>query len=68
MSVLLADIDATCAALGYDDGIKYQADPDAIQGLKVGPSTNAKQRAMNSCEIPVFLALNLDTSPGFGQS
>lgn len=36
MSVLLADIDATCAALGYNDGIKYQADPDAIQGLKVG--------------------------------
>lgn len=36
MSILLADIDATCAALGYNDGIKYQADPDAIQGLKVG--------------------------------
>lgn len=35
MSIFLADIDATCAALGYDDGIKYQADPDAIQGLKV---------------------------------
>lgn len=35
MSILLADIDATCAALGYNDGIKYQADPDAIQGLKV---------------------------------
>lgn len=35
MSVLLADIDATCAALGYSDGQKYQAEPDAIQGLKV---------------------------------
>lgn len=35
MSILLADIDATCAALGYSDGDKYQAEPDAIQGLKV---------------------------------
>ncbi|XP_065358652.1 protein timeless homolog [Calliphora vicina] len=34
MSVLLADIDATCAALGYSDGQQYQAEPDAIQGLK----------------------------------
>ncbi|XP_046806289.1 protein timeless homolog [Lucilia cuprina] len=34
MSVLLADIDATCAALGYSDGQRYQAEPDAIQGLK----------------------------------
>ena len=35
MSLLLADIDATCAALGYSDGQRYQAEPDAIQGLKV---------------------------------
>lgn len=35
MSLLLADIDATCAALGYTDGQRYQAEPDAIQGLKV---------------------------------
>lgn len=35
MSVLLADIDATCAALGLHDGTKYQAEPDAILGLKV---------------------------------
>lgn len=35
MSVLLADIDATCAALGYSDGQKYQAEPDAVEGLKV---------------------------------
>ncbi|XP_055382504.1 protein timeless homolog [Condylostylus longicornis] len=34
MSILLADIDATCAALGYNDGEKYHAEPDAIQGLK----------------------------------
>ncbi|XP_059218459.1 protein timeless homolog [Stomoxys calcitrans] len=34
MSVLLADIDATCAALGYSDGQRYQAEPDAMQGLK----------------------------------
>jgi len=37
MSVLLADIDATCAALGYSDGQKYQAEPDAAEGLKVNP-------------------------------
>ncbi|BFF90723.1 protein timeless homolog [Drosophila madeirensis] len=34
MSVLLADIDATCAALGYSDGERYQAEPDAAEGLK----------------------------------
>ncbi|XP_033149795.1 protein timeless homolog [Drosophila busckii] len=34
MSVLLADIDATCAALGVSDGQKYQADPYAAEGLK----------------------------------
>ncbi|EDW97197.2 protein timeless homolog [Drosophila yakuba] len=34
MSILLADIDATCAALGYSDGQKYQAEPDAAEGLK----------------------------------
>lgn len=36
MSVLLADIDATCAALGVSDGKRYQAEPDAAEGLKVG--------------------------------
>lgn len=40
MSVLLADIDATCAALGYSDGQQYQAEPDAIQGLKVKSRLN----------------------------
>jgi timeless len=35
MSMLLADIDATCASLGFFDGEKYQADSDALQGLKV---------------------------------
>ncbi|XP_017110468.1 protein timeless homolog [Drosophila elegans] len=34
MSVLLADLDATCAALGYSDGQKYQAEPDAAESLK----------------------------------
>ncbi|XP_055616681.1 protein timeless homolog [Toxorhynchites rutilus septentrionalis] len=34
MSVLLADVDATCSSLGWDDGSKYHMEPDAIQGLK----------------------------------
>lgn len=42
MSVLLADIDATCAALGYSDGQRYQAEPDAIQGLKVSGGISDK--------------------------
>lgn len=32
---MLADIDATCASLGYYDGSKYIPEPDALQGLKV---------------------------------
>lgn len=39
MSVLLADIDATCAALGVSDGKRYQAEPDAAEGLKVNENT-----------------------------
>lgn len=35
MSALLADIDATCAALGYNDGNAYHPEADALQGLKV---------------------------------
>lgn len=35
MSSILADVDATCASLGYFDGKKYIAELDAIQGLKV---------------------------------
>lgn len=35
MSILLADIDATCSSLGYYDGSKYYIEPDAIQCLKV---------------------------------
>lgn len=35
MSILLADIDATCAALGYYDNEGYLAEPDALQGLRV---------------------------------
>lgn len=35
MSIMLADIDATCASLGYYDGKTYLSEPDALQGLKV---------------------------------
>lgn len=35
MSILLADIDATCAALGFNDGNVYHYEDDALQGLKV---------------------------------
>lgn len=35
MSILLADIDATCASLGYNDGSKYYIEEDALQSLKV---------------------------------
>lgn len=35
MSLLLADIDATCAALGFFDGTTYHIEPDTLQGLKV---------------------------------
>lgn len=35
MSSMLADVDATCASLGYFDGEKYIVDFDALQGLKV---------------------------------
>lgn len=35
MSILLADIDATCSSLGYHDGSKYYIEDDAIQSLKV---------------------------------
>lgn len=35
MSVLLADIDATCSSLGFHDGTKYYKDEDTMQSLKV---------------------------------
>lgn len=35
MSILLADIDATCASLGYNDGDQYYIEQDALQSLKV---------------------------------
>lgn len=35
MSIMLADIDATCASLGYYDGKIYIPEPDALQALKV---------------------------------
>ncbi|KAH8385954.1 hypothetical protein KR200_008204 [Drosophila serrata] len=52
MSVLLADIDATCASLGYSDGQKYQAEPDAAEGLKVFHSPHSIQSVPNT--IPYF--------------
>lgn len=33
---IFPDIDATCSSLGYHDGVKYHADPDFLQCLKVG--------------------------------
>lgn len=35
MSILLADIDATIASLGYNDGTRYHIEADSLQGLKV---------------------------------
>lgn len=35
MSILLADINATCSSLGRHDGNKYYIEEDAIQSLKV---------------------------------
>lgn len=35
MSILLADIDATCSNLGYHDGDKYYIEDDTLQSLKV---------------------------------
>lgn len=35
MAYLLADIDATCAALGLSDGQRYYADREALPCLKV---------------------------------
>ena len=52
MSLLLADIDATCAALGYSDGERYQAEPDAIQGLKV----NCYSQLLSSPFCPITWA------------
>lgn len=40
MSALLADINATCAALCSDDGISFHMNPDALQGLKVNFNLN----------------------------
>lgn len=41
MSILLADIDATCSGLGYHDGNKYYMEEDALQSLKVGSKKGA---------------------------
>lgn len=35
MSILLADIDATCSVLGRHDGNKYYIQEDTVQSLKV---------------------------------
>lgn len=68
MSVLLADIDATCAALGYSDGQRYQAEPDAIQGLKVSKLLESNAEVVNllnvffvcTCSCVLLIASHLD--------
>lgn len=40
---MLADIDATCASLGYNDGNQYIADPEALSGLKVFSNSTKKE-------------------------
>lgn len=47
MSVMLADIDATCASLGYYDGKNYVPEPGALQGLKVNSSVNQSNILIN---------------------
>lgn len=60
MSILLADIDATCSSLGQYDGNKYIIQFDAIQSLKV--------KIIIFCYLQLIylvhfiLAFNLDTS------
>lgn len=54
MSVLLADIDATCAALGVSDGNRYQAEPDAAEGLKVMSSSSINNIIIIKCCSPSF--------------
>jgi len=44
MSILLADIDATCASLGYNDGSKYYIEDDALQSLKVSEQNIVKEK------------------------
>jgi hypothetical protein len=47
MSILLADIDATCASLGYNDGSKYYIEDDALQSLKVSDKNILKTKKIN---------------------
>lgn len=53
MSALLADIDATCASLGYNDGNVYHPDPDAIQGLKVRASERDHTHVVYKLVVPL---------------
>lgn len=62
---MLADIDATCASLGYYDGSKYIPEPDALQGLKV-TATSFFSYGSHLIEIHfdyyLISALDLDTA------
>jgi hypothetical protein len=61
MSILLADIDATCSNLGYHDGTSYYIEDDALQSLKVSFSLFLTKNAnFNEKKILFFLAFNLD--------
>lgn len=54
MSLLLADIDATCTSLGYHDGEKYYIERDTVAGLKVTFDLS-EDRHVFSCRVPLFL-------------
>lgn len=44
MSIILADIDATCASLGYYDGKTYVPEPTALHELKVNIIVDFRQK------------------------
>lgn len=58
MSILLADIDATCSSLGHHAGDKYYAEEDAIQSLKV--KKNFIYFYFTIYLLTIILAFNLD--------
>lgn len=52
MSIMLADIDATCASLGYYDGQKYIPETHVLQGLKVNFTNNSTRSfSINSLRL-----------------
>lgn len=62
MSSMLADIDATCASLGYDDGSQYIADPEALAGLKVVFTVIIRDISFYLCLLCHLLASYLDNA------